>query len=81
MEPIHNRMPVILPPDAVSEWLNPDLSEPELLLHMLKPYPIGPMEAYEVFRIVNTPAFNGPECVQPVHDSPPVTEAFVMNSE
>jgi putative SOS response-associated peptidase YedK len=74
-------MPVILPPDAVAKWLNPDLTEPEHLLHMLRPYDSEPMEAYEVSRIVNTPVFNGPECIQPVHGSPPVAEVLVMNSE
>jgi putative SOS response-associated peptidase YedK len=39
VEPIHDRMPVILLPDDEDEWLNPDMTEPEAILPYLKPYP------------------------------------------
>ena len=41
MEPIHDRMPVILLPEDEDEWLNPDRTEPQDLLPYLKPYPDG----------------------------------------
>src|SRR5690349_10930935 len=41
MEPIHDRMPVILLPEDEDEWLNPDRTEPQELVPYLKPYPDG----------------------------------------
>lgn len=37
--PIHNRMPVILLPEDEERWLDPDLTEPEALVSLLRPYP------------------------------------------
>jgi putative SOS response-associated peptidase YedK len=45
VEPIHNRMPVILLPDDEEEWLNPDRTEPPDILPFLKPYPDELLEA------------------------------------
>jgi putative SOS response-associated peptidase YedK len=39
LEPIHNRMPVILLPQDEEEWLNPDRTEPQDILPYLRPYP------------------------------------------
>jgi putative SOS response-associated peptidase YedK len=39
VEPIHNRMPVILLRDQEEEWLNPDMTEPQDILPYLRPYP------------------------------------------
>jgi len=38
--PIHNRMPVILLPDDEEYWLDPDLTEPEPIVNLLRPYPV-----------------------------------------
>jgi putative SOS response-associated peptidase YedK len=37
--PIHNRMPVILLPEDEDHWLDPDMSEPEEITSLLRPYP------------------------------------------
>lgn len=39
LAPIHTRMPVILLPDEEEAWLNPDLTDVEPLVSMLRPYP------------------------------------------
>ncbi len=44
VEPIHDRMPVILPHDAHDLWLNPKSKDPAKLLELLKPYPAGEMD-------------------------------------
>jgi putative SOS response-associated peptidase YedK len=62
---IHDRMPVILPPDAYDLWLNPDLRDPETLRDLLRPYPEELMEAYPVSRRVNSPRSEGPALVEP----------------
>ena len=53
MAGIHNRMPVILPREAEEAWLNPDETEAEQLLPLLRPYPAEAMEAVPVSRAVN----------------------------
>ncbi len=65
MAPIHNRMPVILPPDAYEEWLAPAEQEPSRLNRLLRPYPSEAMETYAVSTLVNSPANDVPECLLP----------------
>lgn len=48
VEPIHDRMPVILLPEDEDTWLNPDLIEPQDILPFLRPYPDDLLEAQEV---------------------------------
>jgi putative SOS response-associated peptidase YedK len=45
MEPIHNRMPAILLPEDEEMWLNPDETEPERVLPLLRSYPANMMYA------------------------------------
>jgi putative SOS response-associated peptidase YedK len=63
MAPIHNRMPVILPAEAHSTWLDPTDRRPEDLNTLLKPYPAAEMIAYQVSRLVNSPNNDTPECI------------------
>ena len=62
---IHNRMPVILPPEDYSLWLDPDFKEREALTSLLRPHPNDAMEAYPVSRRVNSPSNNAPNCIEP----------------
>jgi putative SOS response-associated peptidase YedK len=66
LAPIHNRMPVIIPPDKRHIWLDPGQQDPEALSLLLTPYSAGEMEAWEVARTVNSPTNNGPELIAPV---------------
>jgi putative SOS response-associated peptidase YedK len=61
---VHNRMPVILPPDAYDAWLGSE-AEKEELVSLLAPYPDDAMEAYPVSRAVNSPRNDGPGCIEP----------------
>jgi putative SOS response-associated peptidase YedK len=61
---IHERMPVIVAPDAYDVWLDP-ASERDELVGLLGPYPVDEMEAYPVSRFVNSPSNNDPRCVEP----------------
>ena len=63
---VHNRMPVILPPELYDAWLDPDNDDREELLTMLAPYPAEEMEAYPISRRVSSPANDGPGVLQPV---------------
>ena len=62
---IHHRMPVILPPEDYSAWLDAESGEDELL-SLLAPYPSGQMEAYPVSTHVNRPANDDSGCVESV---------------
>lgn len=63
---IHNRMPVILPPDLYDAWLEPDNDDQEELLSMLTAYLADEMEAYPVSKRVNRPANDEPGVLEPV---------------
>jgi putative SOS response-associated peptidase YedK len=64
--PIHERMPVILSPDAVERWLVPATTETAPLLDLLRPWPATDLETYPVSTLVNRPAVDDPRCVEPV---------------
>lgn len=63
MEPIHNRMPVILNERDEARWLDPEITNPELVLSLLKPYPAGEMEFYKVSSMVNSPKNDVYDCI------------------
>jgi putative SOS response-associated peptidase YedK len=65
MEPLHNRMPVILDDGAIDAWLEPD-QDTELLRSLLVPCPDDWLTAYEVSTKVNSPKNQGPDVVAPV---------------
>lgn len=66
MEPIHDRMPVILQPGTYDRWLDPTLQKPEALLPLLIPDAEADLIAYPVSARVNSPKNNDPTCIQPV---------------
>lgn len=61
---IHNRMPAILKPEDYLTWLDPGTVADDVLMRCLAPYPQEMMEAYEVSRLVNSPAFDSPDCIR-----------------
>jgi len=65
MEPIHNRMPVILGREARGAWLDPSPRAPNQLQHLLVPYPAEEMIAFPVSTRVNSPANDDANCIQP----------------
>lgn len=64
--PIHDRMPVILTPDAERVWLDADITDAAHLGGLLAPHPSDQMRAREASRAVNSSAYDGPECLAPV---------------
>jgi putative SOS response-associated peptidase YedK len=66
MAEIHNRMPVILQPEAISLWLLLDRLPPERLTPFWVPYPDSELEAFSVSRLVNKPGVDLPECIRPL---------------
>ena len=66
LRPIHTRMPVILPWEVESFWLDHDVEDRGALSDVLAPYQSAEMEAYEVSSLVNRPGNDGPEVALPV---------------
>jgi putative SOS response-associated peptidase YedK len=66
MASMHARMPVIIRPEDEALWLDPEVTEPERLLPLLRPYASDVMEAHPVSTAINRPANEGPELLQPV---------------
>ncbi|HBA91999.1 MAG: hypothetical protein A2X24_09050 [Chloroflexi bacterium GWB2_54_36] len=61
--PVHDRMPVILNPQTVWNWLRDGSNES--LLKLLRPYPAEEMTAYRVSRMVNDPGKDVAALVKP----------------
>ena len=59
-------MPVILSREAEVVWLGPTVQRSACLLPLLKRYPVEEMEPYPVSTKVNSPANDGPECIEPL---------------
>ncbi|RIK62817.1 hypothetical protein DCC62_26905, partial [candidate division KSB1 bacterium] len=63
MKKIHDRMPVIIPPDLEDAWLQGE--DLDKLQGMLVAYPAKEMAAYEVSTIVNSPKNDIADCIKP----------------
>jgi len=66
MQPIHERMPVIVPANQYNLWLDPRCGDTEKLVKLLRPYPSEEMLAYRVSTLVNNPRNDVPQCVEPL---------------
>ena len=66
LAPIHDRMPVVLPPDAWDEWLDPENQDVSRLQKLLVPAPAKEFEAYEIGTLVNNVRHEGPELIEPI---------------
>jgi putative SOS response-associated peptidase YedK len=68
MAGIHDRMPVVLAPEAVDVWLDPDPVDPEELEALLRPAKPGTLSQYAVSRRVGDVRVNSPDLIDPVPD-------------
>ncbi len=63
---VHDRMPVILDPEAYDLWLDEDERKQELRKELLCPFPGSEMIAYPVSTLINSPQHQGEELVRPI---------------
>jgi putative SOS response-associated peptidase YedK len=63
LEPVHERMPVILKPEDYELWLDPQVKEAAKLQHLLVPYPAEKMSSHAVGTSVNSPKTDSPELI------------------
>ncbi|HWP96888.1 MAG TPA: SOS response-associated peptidase [Syntrophomonadaceae bacterium] len=67
---IHDRMPLILPPDLEEQWLEgpagPGAEEMKYFLNLM--HPELRIHAYRVSPLVNSPSYDQPQCIEEVPD-------------
>jgi len=73
---IHDRMPVILAPEAFDFWLDPKV-DAETAAAAIQPAKDDAIEHYEVSRAVNRFENDSPKLVEPLTEPEPVEEAPV----
>jgi putative SOS response-associated peptidase YedK len=66
MAPIHNRMPVLLEPSDFDTWLDPATTNLDALEALLVPAPANEIDLYPIRSLVNKPANNFKELLEPV---------------
>jgi putative SOS response-associated peptidase YedK len=71
LSPIHDRMPVIVPPDAFDLWLDATNVDPLTASALIAPAPEGLLDAYPVSTEVNRVA----------NDNPKLLDLFVPGAE
>jgi putative SOS response-associated peptidase YedK len=64
MKPIHERMPVLVPPEENGLWLDPRCQDTEKLAKLLRPFPSEGMLAYPVSTLANNPRNDVPPCAE-----------------
>ena len=62
---IHNRMPLILKPEAYDEWLDPDNKEPAKIEELLRTGYVMELKRYPVSKLVNRVENNSKACIEP----------------
>ena len=74
LAPIHDRMPVILDPEAEHAWLRSDRPA-DALMTLLRPLPDERMALRPVGSAVNDARYDDPACLNPPRDAPPAAAA------
>jgi putative SOS response-associated peptidase YedK len=65
MARVHDRMPVIIPPERYSAWLDPSTPVPAVQ-ELLRPYPSDELEEWPVSLMVNNPKADGEKVMEPL---------------
>jgi putative SOS response-associated peptidase YedK len=59
---VHDRMPVILDPDSYDLWLDPGMTDAQIVSELLKPYDARLMRGYPVTTRINHVANDDEQC-------------------
>ena len=70
IQPLHNRMPVILSEETQALWLDPLTEDRENLEPLLIPAPIELLTSHPVADTVNSVKNQGPDCILPLAEMP-----------
>lgn len=63
LEPIHDRMPVILKEKDYDDWLDEKEDNTDYLQKLLVPFPATQMKSHPVSKLVNSPGENSPDLI------------------
>lgn len=63
---VHDRMQVILDPDSYDLWLDPGVTDVQMISELLKPYDAQLIRCYPVSMRINYVANDAEECSAPV---------------
>jgi putative SOS response-associated peptidase YedK len=63
---VHDRMPVIVPPQSYAAWLDKGVSDPATVKTLCQPPAPNDLVVYKVSRAVNRPDADGPELIEPL---------------
>jgi len=66
MVDVHDRMPVILRPEAIPMWISTETQLTRALKGVLTAYPAELMQMYPVSGLVNKATVDTPECIRPL---------------
>jgi putative SOS response-associated peptidase YedK len=66
---IHNRMPLILKPEAFDEWLDPGNKESAKIEELLRTKFVRELKSYPVSKLINRVENNSKECMEPLEES------------
>jgi len=66
MAPIHDRMPLMLPPELWAAWLARAQQDPAALAPLMHGLPEGAMQAWPVDRTVGRSSAEGPQLIEPL---------------
>lgn len=66
IQPIHDRMPVILPRELESDWLDLDNTDTGFLREIMIPFDPGLMKCYPVSQAVNSTKNEGKDLITPI---------------
>jgi putative SOS response-associated peptidase YedK len=64
LQPIHDRMPVILSPEDYGRWLDPNVQGGQPLSDLLRPSPDAPMQAIPVSTRMNSAMIDDAICIE-----------------
>jgi putative SOS response-associated peptidase YedK len=70
MQPIHDRMPVIIAPENYDAWLDPASRDAEKLMRFVQPYPARRMSAHRVGTRVSKPENDDPSLIEEAPELP-----------
>jgi putative SOS response-associated peptidase YedK len=65
MKTMHERMPIILPPENYEKWLDPEFQDPKGIGLLLQPLAGKELAMYPVSPLVNNPRNEKPQCIEP----------------
>jgi putative SOS response-associated peptidase YedK len=79
MRAIHDRMPVVIPPESFQIWLDSDIHDHGMLSRLLRPFQPDEMTAYPVSTLVNNVRNDSPKLVDPL--PPPEKQARLFSPD